>query len=309
VRIVSLCPFATEILARFGVGWDLVGVTHQCEVPASSSKAVVLTEKGQNTPPSTNDDVSRLAAGLSRDILSVPQLIDLVPDVVIASVVTPNADEFVVWTEGYLRNATGRKVSVMNASISSLEGLYEIVEKIGGLTGEAAEARKLASKIKAQLMAWADSFFDRCKGKKVVVLSSLSPAVAYQGWIPDLVKLLGARSIERDPAKAKEPCVWEEVMKGRPDVIIIAPENVPLSESVKALPLVEALPDWEELPAVKRGEVAFCAGIEIYRPGPRFLKGAAVLVSAIAGLDSGYITERDEYFKVRYLELHRHRFL
>jgi hypothetical protein len=60
---------------------------------------------------------------------------------------------------------------------------------------------------------------------------------------------------------------------------------------------------------VKRGEVIFCAGIDLYRPGARFLKGAAILVSAIAGLDSGYITERDEYFKVRYLELHRHRFM
>jgi iron complex transport system substrate-binding protein len=309
VRIVSLCPFATDILARFGVGWDLVGVTHLCEVPASSSKAVVVTGKEPHKSAERLEDSAKLAEGLSQFSLNASGLVDLIPDVIIASLSMPKPDEFVAWAEAYLRNATGRKVTVMNVAIHSLEGVYQVVEEVGKLAGEGAEARKLASKIKAQLMAWADSFFDRCKGKKVVVLSSLSPVVAFQGWIPDLVKLIGARSIDRDPTKAHVPCSWDEVVLARPDVIIVAPENMPLTESVKTVMLVQDLPSWEDLPAVKRGEVIFCAGTDIYRPGPRFLKGAAILVSAVAGLDSGFITERDEYFKVRYLELHRHRFM
>jgi iron complex transport system substrate-binding protein len=92
-------------------------------------------------------------------------------------------------------------------------------------------------------------------------------------------------------------------------VIVVAPVGFNLSESVKTFSKVVTLPEWESLPAVKRGEVIFAAGDALYRPGPRLVKGAAVLISAIAGLDSGYITERDEYFKLRYLELHRHRFL
>jgi iron complex transport system substrate-binding protein len=187
--------------------------------------------------------------------------------------------------------------------------MYGVVEQIGSLTGDQAEARKLASKTKAQLMAWADSFFERCKGKKVVVLSSVSPVAIAEQWIPDLVKLLGARAIERDPEQKNKPLTWPDIVAGRPDVIVVAPLGAPLSESVKTLKVVQELPNWEDLPAVKRGEVIFSSGVELYRPGPKFLRGAAILVSAVAGLDSGYITERDEYFKVRYLELHRHKFL
>jgi hypothetical protein len=33
------------------------------------------------------------------------------------------------------------------------------------------------------------------------------------------------------------------------------------------------------------------------------------LVSAMAGLDAGYITKRDEFHRLRFVELHRHRFL
>jgi iron complex transport system substrate-binding protein len=309
VRIVSLCPFATDVLARFGIGWDLVGVTHLCEVPASSSKAVVVTAKDPQKNADLSEDRAKLAEGLSQYPLNVSTLLDLIPDVIIASLAMPKPDEFVVWAEEYFRKTTGRKVTVMNVAIHSLEGVYQAVEEVGKLAGEGVEARKLASKIKAQLMAWADSFFDRCKGKKVVVLSSLSPVTAFQGWVPGLVKLIGARSIERDPLKGDAPCSWDEVVAARPDVIVVAPESLSLTESVKTLTAVQDLPNWEDLPAVKRGEVIFCAGTDIYRPGPRFLKGAAILVSAVAGLDSGYITERDEYFKVRYLELHRHRFL
>ena len=36
---------------------------------------------------------------------------------------------------------------------------------------------------------------------------------------------------------------------------------------------------------------------------------AAVLLSAMAELDSGYITKRDEFYRLRFVELHRHRFL
>jgi iron complex transport system substrate-binding protein len=246
---------------------------------------------------------------LGQPSLDVGALKSIIPDVVLAEVRDANPTEFVAWAEAYLRKATERRVKVIDISISTLEQMYAVVEEIGGLTGDAPEARKFANKNKAQLMAWADSFFERCKGKKVVVLSSVEPVITAERWIPDLVKLLGARTIERPPEAQGRSLTWPEIIAGRPDVLVVAPEGKPLLESVKSLKSVQELPDWEELPAVKRGEVIFCSGIELYRPGPKFLRGAAILVSAVAGLDSGYITERDEYFKIRYLELHRHKFL
>jgi iron complex transport system substrate-binding protein len=128
-------------------------------------------------------------------------------------------------------------------------------------------------------------------------------------WFPDLIRLLGAKSIDPVLSRPAEALAWAEIVKARIDVLVVAPENYSIAESVKTLSILQILPGWDDIPAVKRGEVIFASGTDLYRPGPRFLKGAAIVVSAIAGLDSGYITERDEYFKVRYLELHRHRFL
>jgi iron complex transport system substrate-binding protein len=142
-----------------------------------------------------------------------------------------------------------------------------------------------------------------------VVISELEPLRVEGRWFPDLIKALGARTIDWDRKDPARVLSWADVVAARPNTIIYAPENQSVEYSIKGLNALESLPNWEDLPAVKRGDVIFAAGRDIYRPGPRFLKGTAILVSAIAGLDSGYITERDEYYKVRYLELHRHRFV
>lgn len=309
MRIASLQPFATDILTRCGVGLDLIAVTHLCDVPKSCGKVAAVTRTAAEAFTYASQDDARLARGLSAYSLDLKQLVLLGPDLVIADGQETTSDEFIKWAEERLRLQTGKKVKVFNASISSLAQMAEVVEEIGGFVGGRAEARVLAGKTQAQLMAWGDSFFERCKGKRVVVLSSVQPVVVAERWIPDLVRMTGAKCLERDEKLQGKPVTWEEIVAARPDVIVVAPEGATLAQSVRTLSIVQDLPQWESIPAVKRGEVIFCAGTDLYRPGARFLKGAAVLVSAIAGLDSGYITERDEYFKVRYLELHRHKFL
>jgi iron complex transport system substrate-binding protein len=309
VRIVSLQPFATDILSRFGVGWDLVGVTHLGEPPPNATQAVVLTKPLQQQVRYLDDDAKQLALGLSRYPLDVGQLKALVPDVVLADVQAQEKPEFMAWAEEYLTREVGRRVKVCDISVESLDAVYRVIEDLGGLVGNRVDARKLASNIKAQLMLWADSFFDRCRGKQVVVISNVDPMKIEGRWFPDLIRLFGGQALEKGPEPQKTELTWHDITTSRVDAIVVALENGALAQSVKALPLLQALPGWEDIPGVKRGEVVFAAGTDLYRPGPRFLKGAAILVSAMAGFDSGYITERDTYFKVRYLELHRHRFL
>jgi iron complex transport system substrate-binding protein len=309
MKIASLVPFATDILTRFGIGADLVAVTHLCEVPKSCGRVSVVTEPCSDQSTFREDDEGKLLRGLTQYKLDIKQLLLSEPELLLSDLQVEEKEGFISWAESYLEARSGRRVRIFDASISSLSEMSRVVEEIGGLAGDRLQARALANKTQAQLMAWADSFFERCKGKRVVVLSSVEPLVVAERWLPDIVRLLGAKSLERGELEVHHVFSWNDVVAARPDVILVAPEGFELAQSVKTLSTLQSLPDWESMPAVKRGEVVFCAGIDLYRPGPRFLRGAAALVSAIANLDSGYITERDTYFKVRYLELHRHRFL
>ena len=157
-------------------------------------------------------------------------------------------------------------------------------------------------------MDWSDSFYPRMKNKRVTVLSSVAPLRLAGKWVPDLVKSASGTSQHFVAGDGEKETSWSEIAAFRPDVIIVAPDGYSLEESVKTLKYLERAKEWEGLPAVKRGEVVFCDGLGLYRPGPKLLSGAAVLISAIAGLESGYITKRDEFFRLRWVELHRHRF-
>lgn len=309
MRLISLEPFVTDVLVQCGVGLDLVGMTHLCEIPKTFGAVPVTTKGGTDGFVYSSDDDRRLAAGLSGLHVDLKQLFVLNPDVIVSDVRADDPVIFISWAEQYIGSTLRHPVRIFNPNISRLGEMYTTVEELGGLLGKSAEARGIANRLKAQLMAWADSFFERCRGKRVAVLSSVNPLHVSERWIADVVRLMGAKYIERKEKDAKGPWTWDEIIVNRPDVIVVAPEGGSLTDSAKTFSILQGLAHWEEIPAVKRGEVIFCSGVDLYRPGPRFLRGAAILVSAIAGLDSGYITGRDDFLKMRYLELHRHKFL
>ena len=66
MRIVSLLPSATEIVYALGLGDDLVGVTFECDEPASARREKTVVVGGRDTKgmtPREIDDYVRSATG------------------------------------------------------------------------------------------------------------------------------------------------------------------------------------------------------------------------------------------------------
>ena len=183
------------------------------------------------------------------------------------------------------------------------------MEEVGDLIGKRTLAGKLVDEIKAHVTSWVQDYSLLCKGKKVLLLSGTDPFILEAGWVDDLIKLFGAISYEKRDATQSVPVTWQQIVKERPDVIFVAPHNIFLNQSVKRLPMLETSEEWEELPAVKRGQVFFGAGMGIYRPGPKFLKGLATFVAAMAGVEKPIIKGQDDYYRIRQVEMFRHKLL
>jgi iron complex transport system substrate-binding protein len=123
-----------------------------------------------------------------------------------------------------------------------------------------------------------------------------------------MIALCSAISQEHNPGCPHRQVRWEDVVAFNPDVIVVAPEGLDLKSSMASFKELSKLPHWEDLPAVKRSEVIFTDGIEhFYNPAVGIMDSMAILISAIAGFESGYITTRDTFYRLRWLELHRHR--
>lgn len=310
MKIVSLQPYLTDLLVSFGRAPRLCGVTQRCVIPPEFGRPAVLTSApGASGRAQADADDERLARGLCAEQLNLAALLELKPDVILTRCTEQEPQEFVLWAEAALERRCGKRVSVQHFAPDSVNAMYEMFERMAEILGNSRLGRDLAQRTKAQIQDWTRNFYERARNKRVTVLASVQPLALASGLIPDLVRVVTGQPQERSDEQERTPFSWDEIMQFRSDVIIVAPCGATLQQSVQALKMLEAIPEWESVPAVKRGEVVFCAGATLYRPGPEFLKSAAIVISALAGLDSGYITLKDEYFRLRFLELHRHRFV
>jgi iron complex transport system substrate-binding protein len=303
MRIVSLEPFLTELICYLGRESELVGISHRCDAPESVLSLPRVTAEDETLP--------RSLAALSRYPVRIDDIIALSPDLVLTSVVSESdtvAATVLSLTEG-LRALCGNNVRVLSYAPRSLDGVFEMFERSGKDLGVAGVGHELAQRSKAQMMDWADSFYERIKNKRVAFLESVDPLQLGGYWIPDMIRFASAISMELPRGESGTLIKWDDIVAFNPDVIVVAPRGFDLLGSARLFKVFEKYRGWESIAAVKRGEVIFAPGKGLFdRPGPRIREAMAVLISAIAGLESGYITPRDSFYRLRWLELQRHRF-
>ncbi|RMG40373.1 MAG: hypothetical protein D6719_11065 [Candidatus Dadabacteria bacterium] len=300
MRIISLAPFLTELCASYDKADRLVAVTLDCDCPDESiAELPRISISGKGTTP-----VGRF---LGVDDIRLKQIIDLKPDIILSSVRSEDPFYVPVDVKEDLAHSVGPSVKLFNFYPATLEEVYQTLDRVGRALSVAEKGKDLENRLKAQVMAWCDSFYERMKNKKVSFISSIRPLRLASLWIPDMIRLASARSQEIG-AREDQQIEWSELVHYQPDVIVVALREKPLNESLAAFKELEHMTGWDAIPAVKRGEVVFASGKGyFYRPTSRLIDSMGILVSAIAGLESGYITERDSFRRLRWAELQRHR--
>ena len=306
MQIVSLAPFITDYLDSIGKGPEIVGISHACTPPKDAPVAVQLTETGTFVGTGADALIER---ELCLDRVDVTKLLALKPDLILTSL--PEDAELAGKLKTISDDLTarlGKRVLVQSFFPTRLMEIYTAFEAIAELAGAKLAGHDRSQRIQAQLMSWADNFYDRMKNKKVTFISSIKPLQLAGWWIPDLIRLCSAHPQNEKSGEAPVRVNWNDVVTFNPDVIVVAPEGETLAQSMSHFKEMEKFPNWEEVIAVKRGQVTFADGdTHFYRPGPTMISTMGILVSAIAGLDSGYITERDLFQRLRWVEMQRHR--
>jgi iron complex transport system substrate-binding protein len=290
-------------MVAMGLGHQLVGISGDCVLPPDLT-VPRLTPGLDAAPDPKRFDLS----GLAEAPTCRAELMQFRPDLVCTSLreeldSTARADNAKVLLQHILPEA-----KLLNFFPRTLEQIYGMYEGLGKIT-KCQKGHDLAQKLKAQVMDWGDNFYERMKNKKVCFLSSAQPLKLAGLWIPDLINSCSALSQFRVAGQDTRLVQWQEILDFKPDVIIVAPEGQGLDSSLKLFKQMEKLPEWETVPAVKRGEVIFTDGNpHFYSPGPTLRDSISILVSAISGFESGYIAPRDSFYRLRWLELQRHKF-
>jgi iron complex transport system substrate-binding protein len=223
VRICSLLPSATEIVAELGLIDSLVGVSEECAWPPEvRSKPRVTAAKIESHSLSSAeiDRAVRDSIGDGQSLYTVDaELIDeLRPDILI----TQDLCTVCAVSSGDLASACP-----VGAEIISLDpGTISEVADTVTLLGERFGAGEPAAAIVGEMWRKVDGVRAAVEGlprPRVFVAEWTDPPFCAGHWVPEMVDAAGGVEVMGEPGKPSYSTTWDEVLAGDPELVVIAP--------------------------------------------------------------------------------------
>lgn len=294
MRIVSLLPAATDIVAELGLAGELVGRTHECDWPPEAVESVpVVTAAELRTAEMSSREISAavggaLHQGSSLYSLDTDRLRELAPDVILTQ------DLCDVCAVSYASVSQAVRVLDGGPKVISLEprtlpDVLACLAQVGEVLGVPETAAKRADDLRARLetvRAAVDAAAVR--RPRVAAIEWLDPVWPAGHWVPEQIRCAGGEPLLAGPGEHTEAIPWETLCASRPDVLVLMPCGFPPERTEAEWRLLTEPPGWADLPAVRDDQVWVVDGPAYFnRPGPRVVRGVEILAHMLHGLTVG----------------------
>jgi iron complex transport system substrate-binding protein len=143
-----------------------------------------------------------------------------------------------------------------------------------------------AEKVVAGLKARVETVTDRTerlqRRSRVALLEWLDPPFSCGHWSPELVRLAGGIEGLGEAGRSSRTLSWNEVKDWEPEVVFIACCGFSAQRTMCDLPALRTVSVWQDLPAVRAGQVFVTDGSQYFsRPGPRLVDSLEILAHAL----------------------------
>jgi iron complex transport system substrate-binding protein len=284
MRIVSLLPAATDIVAALGATSLLVGRTHECDWPPNALGGIpVVTETSLPSDLSSreiSDALGGVHQGSSIYHIDHALLARLQPDIILTQ------DLCAACAVSYKTVNDAVRLLDLPTRVVSLEprtigGILTAVDTVAELIGAGAAAGRIRVDAEERLTALPGAAVD---GPRVLFVEWLDPLMPGGHWVPEQIRHAGGRSVFLDVGAHSVPQQVERLAAAAPDIVIFGPCGFTPERTVAELDVARAWPCWSELPAVRAGQIWVVDGPAYFnRPGPRVIDGAEILAAIVAG--------------------------
>jgi iron complex transport system substrate-binding protein len=113
---------------------------------------------------------------------------------------------------------------------------------------------------------------------RVFCMEWADPVYCAGHWVPEMVEQAGGGDELARRGADSVRIEWDDVRNWAPEILIFSPCGFNLEKALQQISYLEALPGWDELPAVRSGKVfAVDANSYFARPGPRVVEGTELL--------------------------------
>jgi iron complex transport system substrate-binding protein len=282
MRVVTLLPAATEMVAAVGEAGSLVGISHECDYPAHvlGLPRVTATPINPGAFGSVIDAEVRRLQAAGKPVIGVEAelLRRLAPELIL----TQDLCEVCAVADGEvhrLASVMQPEPAVLTLSGRTVAGVLGDILAVAGALGRAAEGRELVSRLEERLR--------RLRGRqvarrpRVVCVEWLDPLYLAGHWVPELVEAAGGTDVGAAPGSHSARREWPDVVGLRPDLIVVMLCGFGVDRSLAelsaladpaALEVLGSVPTW-----------VMDANAYTSRSGPRIVDGAELLAGAFLG--------------------------
>ncbi|WP_110928617.1 cobalamin-binding protein [Bacillus massiliglaciei] len=253
MKLISICPSNTELCAYLGIEDQLIAIDDYSDWPESVQSL-----------PKVGPDLS-----INMDAVEALQ-----PDLVIASLSVP----------GMEKNIEALKVRGIPHIVLNPQSLEDIAGDLiilGEAVGQRQKGEQCADHFRSVIMSY-QTIADTVKEKPSLYWEWWPNPLFSPGgvnWLSEISRLAGARNILEDIDLASIQIDQNDIRKRNPDHICLAWVGVPLSKIKPDLILKR--PHWNEIKAVKEGNIHIMEEPLYCRPSPRLLKGLEKLAALL----------------------------
>lgn len=281
MKIVSLIPSATEIIAALGFKSYLVGRSHECDFPKDVNKLAICTlPKINPEKPSIkiHEDITELLKkALSIYDVRVDILEKLKPDLIITQSQCDVCAVSLKEVEKAVCSLTNSNVKIISLEPNSLSDIFEDIKKVAKALKVPEKGDKLIKKMKSEI----EKIKEKSKNlqeKRVACIEWIEPLMAAGNWMPELVSIAKGKNIFGIAGKHSSWIKFEDLKNTDPDIIVILPCGFNIERTKKEMGPLTSKEDWSSLKAVKSKNVFLTDGNQYFnRPGPRIVDSLKIL--------------------------------
>jgi len=277
MRVVSLLPAATEIVAALGAQGQLVGVSHECDFPPGvrSLPRVTGTAIDPALPSSAIDRAmaETKRAGTSPITVDLKLMAQLRPDVLIGQSVC----EVCAVGEGELARVVAALMPtpwVVTLHAHTLEGAFHDIAKVGEALELRDEAEELVNGLRYRLRRVGATPAAPQRKPRVLVLEWLDPPYVAGHWVPELVARAGGEDVGGTPGEPSRARPWRELAALAPDLVVVALCGFDVERARSELATVT---DADAASLLGRRTEVIDGNAYTSRPGPRLVDAAELL--------------------------------
>ncbi len=286
LRVVTLIPSATEIVAALGFRDHIVGRSHECDFPPRIDALPALTApklKTEGNSAELDERVKRLIEqGLAVYKVDAPLLRKLAPDVIVTQDQCQVCAASLADVEAATRDWTDRPVNIVSLNPMSLDDVWRDMGKVAVALGVADRGKSLIHSLTQRMRMTGDRAATVKQRPRTALIEWIEPLMAGGNWMPTLVEMAGGANLFGTAGQHSPWLEWEALKSADPDAIVIAPCGLDLARIRADFPALAKLRGWSELRAVKTKRVYFADGNQYFnRPGPRLVETLEILAEIL----------------------------